>query len=326
MKSIICLGNALVDQVTQIENDHTLEELSLPKGSMQLVDREQYTKIKEYSSGLKISIQTGGSAANTANGIANLNIKSGYIGMVGKDENGEFYIEDMRENFIEPKFFISDSTPTGSAIAFVSQDGERTFATYLGAAIELNAEHINESLFEGYNIFHIEGYLISNQELIQTAINTAKSQGLKVSIDLASYNVVEENLEFIRELCKNVDIIFANEEEAKSFSGGLEDEDALDFIADYAEIAIVKLGKRGSLIKHNNKTYIVEETQREVKDTTGAGDMYAAGFLAGLSMNKDVETCGRMGSILAGNVIEVYGAKMDKERWKKIKQELDLLG
>lgn len=323
-KKILCLGNALVDIITQLESDKTLEELSLPKGSMQLVDVELSNQIKGSTSHLRSSLQTGGSAANTANGVANLGIGSGYIGMVGADELGEFYSNDMIENSIEPKFFKSNTTPTGRAIALISEDGERTFATYLGAAVELSAELLWAELFKGYDYFHIEGYLIVNHDLIIRAIDLAKQEGLKVSIDFASYNVVEENLEFLKNILKKVDIIFANEDEAKAFTSQ-DAEESAKTISEYCDIAVVKLGKKGSLIRSKDREIRINIKKREVVDTTGAGDMYAAGFLAGLSMDKDLEVCGRMGSILAGNVIEVYGAKMDKERWIRIREEIDAI-
>lgn len=323
-KKVICLGNALVDVITQLESDSNLQELGLPKGSMQLVEKEISKKIQESTSHLQTKMQTGGSAANTANGIANLGISSGYIGMVGDDKLGSFYSNDMLENSIEPKFFKSQSTPTGCALALISKDGERTFATYLGAAIELSADLLSKELFLGYDYFHIEGYLIVNHDLIRTAIRMAKEMGLKVSIDLASYNVVEENIDFLKEICKDVHIIFANEEEAKAFTSQ-DAEQAVKTISNLCEIAVVKIGKKGSLIKSGNQEIRIYERERTCLDTTGAGDMYAAGFLAGLCLGKDLEYCGNMGSILAGNVIEVYGAKMEKERWAKIKEEINTL-
>lgn len=323
-KKVICLGNALVDIITQLESDNKLQELGLPKGSMQLVEKEVSKKIQESTSHLQTKMQTGGSAANTANGIANLGIGSGYIGMVGDDKLGSFYSNDMLENSIEPKFFKSQSTPTGCAVALISKDGERTFATYLGAAIELKGDLLSKELFLGYDYFHIEGYLIVNHDLIRTSIRMANEMGLKVSIDLASYNVVEENIDFLKEICKDVHIIFANEEEAKAFTSQ-DAEQAVKTIANICDIAVVKIGKKGSLIKSGNQEIRIYERERTCLDTTGAGDMYAAGFLAGLCLGKDLEYCGNMGSILAGNVIEVYGAKMDKERWAKIKEEINTL-
>lgn len=323
-KKVLCLGNALVDIITQLESDSILETLNLPKGSMQLVDSDVSKMVQNATSALKSSLQTGGSAANTANGIANLGVGSAFIGMVGEDKLGEFYINDMVENSIEPRFFKSKNTSTGCAVALVSKDGERTFATYLGAAIELSAQLISKELFQGYDYFHIEGYLIVNNDLIRKAIKLAKREGLKVSIDFASYNVVEENLDFLKEICKSVDIIFANEQEAKAFTNK-EAEEALEDIAEICEIAVVKIGKKGSLVKNGDNKIVIGKRERTCIDTTGAGDMYAAGFLAGLCLGRDLEVCGQMGSILASEVIEVYGAKMDSLTWDRIKKEISSL-
>lgn len=323
-KKVLCLGNALVDIITQLESDSILETLNLPKGSMQLVNSDVSKMVQNATSELKSSLQTGGSAANTANGIANLGVGSAFIGMVGEDKLGEFYINDMVENSIEPRFFKSITTSTGCAVALVSKDGERTFATYLGAAIELKAELLSKELFQGYDYFHIEGYLIVNNDLIRKAIELAKQEGLKVSIDFASYNVVEENLDFLKEICKSVDIIFANEQEAKAFTNK-EAEEALEDIAEICEIAVVKIGKKGSLIKNGDNKIVIGKRERTCIDTTGAGDMYAAGFLAGLCLGRDLEVCGQMGSILASEVIEVYGAKMDSLTWDRIKKEISSL-
>lgn len=320
-KKVLCLGNALVDIITQLESDSTLESLNLPKGSMQLVDSEISKMVQKATSELKSSLQTGGSAANTANGIANLGVGSAFIGMVGEDKYGDFYINDMKDNSIEPRFFRSKNTSTGCAVALVSKDGERTFATYLGAAVELNADLLTNELFRGYDYFHIEGYLIVNHPLIRKAIDLAKQEGVKVSIDFASYNVVEENLDFLKEVCRDVDIIFANEQEAKAFTNKEADE-ALEEISKICDIAVVKIGKKGSLIKAKDEKVVIGKREKICVDTTGAGDMYAAGFLAGLCLDRSLEVCGNMGSILASEVIGVYGAKMDSVIWERIRKEI----
>ncbi len=318
---VICIGNALVDKVCLLENDNLLAEENLPKGSMQLIASCESERLQKRLEGLQSQIATGGSAANTANGIANLGVETTYIGMVGCDELGDFYERDMHQNNISTKIFRNEEMATGLALALVSKDGERTFATYLGAAVTLSENNISEELFEGYDYLHIEGYLISNNELVEKIISCAKRAGVKISIDLASYNVVEENFEYLKRVCKGVEIIFANEDEARAFTQK-EAEEAVEEIAEYAEIAVVKIGARGSLIKHKGETIRIEETLRNKIDTTGAGDMYAGGFLAGLCKGEEVRKCGKLGSILAGNVIEIMGTKMSEERWKKIGEEI----
>ncbi|MCU4165423.1 adenosine kinase [Carboxylicivirga caseinilyticus] len=317
MSSVLGLGNALVDVLARLESDSLLEKLSLPKGSMQLVDSEAANKVMEATAHLKKNLASGGSAANTIHGLANLGVKTGFIGKIGKDELGQVFRNDMSSNNITPHLSESEAE-SGRAIALISPDSERTFATCLGAAIELSADDLLEHLFEGYTYFHVEGYLVQNKSLIEKAYQIAKTKGLKTSIDLASFNVVEDNLEFLKNLVENyVDIIFANEEEAKAYTGK-EGEEALNELAKGTEVAVLKLGKEGSLIKRFDEVVKVGIIPVKSIDTTGAGDLYAAGFLYGLIQNLDLAKCGNIGSILSGHVIEVIGPKMTEDTWKEI--------
>ncbi len=189
----------------------------------------------------------------------------------------------------------------------------------MGAAVELSPDDILADHFSGYDYFHIEGYLVQNHALIEKAVKFAKEKDLKVTLDMASYNVVEENLEFLKILLdKYVDIVFANEEEAKSFTGK-EPEDALNEFAKLCEIAVVKIGKNGSLIKKGNEFYQVNSIEANPVDTTGAGDLYAAGFIYGLIKDYSLDKCGKIGSILAGKTIEVIGPKMDDQQWDEVR-------
>jgi sugar/nucleoside kinase (ribokinase family) len=321
MDKVLGLGNALVDIMTKLNSDNLLQKLNLPKGSMQLVEDTVSANIMEQIKHFNPKLTSGGSAANTIHGLAQLGVKTGFIGKVGNDDMGKFFIEDMKKADINP-LLLKSSTPTGKAIALVSPDSERTFATYLGAAIELSDKDIDKNIFGNYQYLHIEGYLVQNHQLIEEAVKTAKQKGLKVSLDLASFNVVEDNLDFLKRIVKDyVDIIFANEEEAKSFTG-LEPEQALDLLSDLCEIAVVKIGKKGSLIKNNGKTCKSGIIGVDAVDTTGAGDLYAAGFLYGLIHNLPAEDCGYMGALLSGKVIEHLGAKISDKGWNFIKNNL----
>jgi sugar/nucleoside kinase (ribokinase family) len=323
MKKIIGLGNALTDILLRIENDVVLSELNLPKGSMQLIDEAKMHEIAAFFANQTSVMATGGSASNTINGIAKLGIQGAFFGKIGKDEVGDFFKNDSIKNGVKPDLLHSE-TPSGRCTVLVSSDGERTLCTYLGAACELLADEINLKIFEDYSIFHIEGYLVQNHELISTAVKLAKSAGLLVSIDLASYNVVESNLDFLTDLIANyVDIVFANEEEARAFTGK-EPYEAVIAISDLCEIAIVKTGKDGSYIKKGEEIVNVKPRISDCIDTTGAGDLYASGFLYGLASGLSLDACGKIGSIVAGNVVEVIGAKMSDERWENIKSEIKL--
>ena len=323
---ILGFGNALVDIMLPNCNENVLNNLSLPKGSMTLIDEEKLNHINSLINTMPQSKATGGSAANTINGLANLGATTGFIGKTGSDEIGKFFENDLIYNGIH-SHLLKTETPSGRAIAFVTDDSERTFATYLGASIEMkpqdiSAEWFNSNGHRNYHYFYVEGYLVQDHLLIEEGMKMAKKAGLKVILDLASFNVVEANLDFLKYLVTEyVDIVFANEEEAKSFTG-LNSEDALEVMAENTEIAVVKIGSKGSLIARGCERVKVDPVPANPIDTTGAGDLYAAGFIYGLINNMSLKECGEAASLLAGNVIEVLGAKMDQERWKNIKEAL----
>lgn len=316
-KRILGIGSALVDILTQIPNEQILNELNLPKGGMTYVDAETSVKIGEHLAHFGSQKASGGSAANTMSGLAKLGIEAGFLSKIGRDDIGQFFEKQMAESHVKP-LMLKSETPSGRVQAIVTPDGERTFATCLGAAAEMCADDIKPELFDGWDIFYVEGYLVANPNMLRKAVETAKAKGMKIAIDLASYNVVEESRDFLLELVENyVDIVFANEKESFALTG-MEPEGALHFIAERCEIAIVKVGAKGAFIQRGEEIVNVPPMEAVVVDTTGAGDMWAAGFLAGLVQGKDLKTCGTMGTLLASNIIEVVGAKMDDQRWQKI--------
>lgn len=321
---VLGMGNALVDILVRIPNDNILHQFNMPRGSMQLVDAPQSAEIYRAIQNLEPQKVAGGSSSNTINGLANLGIATGMIGKIGKDELGQFFLDDLKKSGIDPHMFTSES-PTGNCIALISPDSERTFATCLGAAIEMSAEDILPSLFEGYTHFYVEGYLVQNYELIETSLKIAHEKGLLTCIDLASYNVVEENLDFLKKIIKKyVDVVFANQEEATAFTGK-EDLEALNELGELADIIVMKQGRKGCIIKYNDIIERVGIIKANGIDTTGAGDMFAAGFLYGMINDFTPNKCAQAGSILAGNVIEVIGTKMDTQRWNRIRQSLKKL-
>lgn len=324
-KSVLGAGSALVDVVISLKDDQLLDTLELPKGSMILVDAERSAQIKEAAISLKPVVQTGGSAANTVRAISQVSGKSGYLGKISDDEYGRFFKERFEEIGITNHLFYSD-TPTGNASCLISPDSERTFGTFLGAASELSAEEISDAVFQPYDILHVEGYLVFNEALIEGILQKAKSNGLLVSIDMASFNVVEAKLDFLKRIVDEyVDIVFANEEEAKSFTG-LEPEAAVIAISKMCQIAVVKIGKEGSLIQSQDEFVKVETPQVKSVDTTGAGDVYAAGFLYGLANNFNLQNCGQLGSLMASKVIQVFGAQIPEADLSEIKSVIEKLG
>lgn len=322
MKKILGLGNALVDILVRISDDELLRSLDLPKSCMTLVDAGQVNAILRKLSGLEPQEACGGSAANTITGLARLGVPAGYIGKIGHDPYGEFFAAEMRRQGVEARMLYGLSQ-TGRALGLITPDSERTFATYLGAAVELEPTDLAAEMFSGYDYFHIEGYMVQNHALTREALRLAKEAGLEVSLDLASHNVVRENLDFLRDMVgRYVDIVFANEEESMAFSGAASPAEALVTISPQCRVAVVKLGKNGSLVKDGGGEHRVECIPARAVDTTGAGDLYAAGFLYGLMQGYPLPVCGRVGSLLSGKVVEVVGAKLGEPQWREIEAAL----
>jgi len=317
MRKIIGMGNALVDILVKLPDDSILSELGLEKGSMRLVDLAFSDRVLDKVSNLDRQVMCGGSASNTINGLARLDQNCTFIGKVSDDVMGDSFRSDLKKNSIDQQLFV-DEPRTGRAIALITPDSERTFATYLGSAVRLSPQEINAEIFKGFDFFHIEGYLVQNHELIEKSLATAKGMGLKTSIDLASFNVVAENLEFLKNVVKRyVDIVFANEEEALAFTG-LDPESSVIAMSEMCDIAVVKTGAKGSLISCNRDVCVIDPIEASPIDTTGAGDLYAAGFLYGLMNDMNLNKAANIGSLLAGKVIEHIGARIPENEWPEI--------
>lgn len=319
MNRVLGIGNALTDMLVNLRSDDVLTRYKLQKGSMNLVDAPLQTAISKSVAGLPYYLSLGGSAGNTIRAMARLGCNVGFIGKVGPDKTGEFFKQALDNSGIEP-FISYGREKSGKCVSLISPDGERTMVTHLGAALELNAEDVPSSVFGGYDCLYIEGYLVQNRDLITSVVQRAKEQGLKVALDLASFNVVAENLDFLRGLVeKYVDIIFANEDEARAFTDEEEPVNALQAISSMCELAVVKIGTRGALIKCGGEVLhagIMAAAKRV--DTTGAGDFYAAGFMTGLCNGLSLRQCGTLGAITAGKVIEVVGTTLGEDAWNDI--------
>ncbi len=319
MKKVIGIGNALTDMLVNLRSDEVLEKFDLPRGSMSLVNSEQQKEISKSVSGLPYTLSLGGSADNTIRAMARLGCKVGFIGKVGRDSTGDFFESALENLGIQP-FILRGEERSGKCVSLVSPDGERTLVTHLGAAVEMKAEDLTPAIFDGYDCLYVEGYLVQDHNLIRGAIRMAKELGLKVAIDLASFNVVEENLEFLREVVSEyVDIVFANEDEARVFSGEEEPINALQYISTLCELVIVKIGMRGALIKRGSEVaHVGIMAAAKRVDTTGAGDFYAAGFMAGMCEGLSLRQCGTIGAITAGKVIEIVGTTPTEEAWDDV--------
>ena len=319
VKKVLGLGNALTDMLLQV-SEGDLRELGYPKGSMNLISKQEAANIQQRFASVRKRLVAGGSACNAISTIASLGGKAAFIGKIGNDEVGDFYREDMLKNNVKPMLLTSQQEMSGCSIVLITPDGERTFATYLGAAAEMQPEDIQKEAFIGYDIFHIEGYLVQNHDLIAKAIRMAKESGCTVSLDLASYNVVNENHLFLKELIRQyVDIVFANEDESFAYTH-LNPEESAAKIAEQCDIAVVKVGKRGSYVQQGSQRHHIGAITTNCTDSTGAGDLYAGGFLHALSNGFDLRKCGEIGTIAAGRVVEIIGTKLSEDTWEEIRR------
>ncbi len=208
MKKIIGVGNALTDILYRTKNDEVLKFSKIKRGSMQLVDNLTSQTIQNLLSEIKPTMETGGSASNTINAIAKLGLETAFIGKVGNDKVGDFFIKDSEENSVTP-YITRSENPSGHCTVIISPDGERTMCTFLGSASEMQPNEISREVISKYDFLHIEGYLIFNKDLIVKILKTAKEEGLETSIDLASFNIVEDNRELMLDLIENyIDIVF----------------------------------------------------------------------------------------------------------------------
>jgi sugar/nucleoside kinase (ribokinase family) len=318
---IVGIGSALVDILTH-QADEFLAKTGAAKGGMTLVGKEYIERTLAMSSATT-SVVPGGSACNTVIGVGNLGGSARFVGKCGNDDMGKLIEVDLRRQNVEPVLLRSDS-PTGRVLSIITPDAQRSMFTYLGASAETRPEEITVNCFKDAAVVHVEGYLLFNPDLIKTSLSAAKKAGAKISLDLASFTVVEASKELLEYLVETyVDILIANEDEAEAYTGHTDERQALEALAAKTDIAVLKVGPRGSYVTHAGDTIAVKPMgDGNALDTTGAGDLWAAGFLFGLVKGYSIEQCGRLGSACGYEVCQVIGAKIPDDGWERIRKLL----
>jgi sugar/nucleoside kinase (ribokinase family) len=222
-------------------------------------------------------------------------------------------------------YFIKTEGISGSCTVLISKDGERTMGTFLGLAPTITPDEIKEEILSRYNCIYIEGYLLVNEELVRTTMQKAKKLGLKVALDLSNFNIVNAFKGLLDDIIPEyVDILFSNESEAEAFTG-LKAEEAVKVLSGMVEVSLVTLGKEGALVGSKGQVIAVPAEGGKPVDTTGAGDHFAAGFLYGQSVEATLEQSARIGSLLAGYIIDVIGAQIPDDKWEQIKLKVDAI-
>ncbi len=311
------IGSALVDLLI-FESDEFVARTGAQKGGMTLVDDAYITNLLSQTKN-KPAIVPGGSACNTILGAGNLGGPARFMGKRGDDEMGLFFENSLKASHVEPRLSVS-SSPTGRVLSVITPDAQRTMFTCLGASSESTADEVDVQDFADAAVIHIEGYLLFNESLMRRAVELAKQTNARVSLDLASFTVVNAKRDILMELASKVDILIANEDEASAFTGMKTEHEAMAALAALCPIAVHKLGKRGSIISRIGETITVGiKGDGSALDTTGAGDLWAAGFLYGIINGFSLERCGELASACGYEVCQVQGASIPADGWKRIK-------
>jgi sugar/nucleoside kinase (ribokinase family) len=313
---VVGVGNAIVDVVTRT-GDEFLTHHGLIKGAMRLIDETEAQAL--YQAMAPAQETSGGSAANTIAGIASLGGKPAYIGRVRRDQLGEIFCHDLRAMGVQLAVpAASSGPPTARCLILVTPDGERTLNTYLGACVDLGPADIDEALVRRAKITYLEGYLWdrpSAKEAFLRAAQVAAAAGRQVALSLSDSFCVDRHRESFLELVNHhVDILFANESEIKSLYQTDSFETAAQRARSQTALAVLTRGARGSvLISGSEQVEVAAEPLSNVVDTTGAGDLYAAGVLFGMTHGHSLGESGRRGAIAAAEVIGHYGARPEIE-------------
>lgn len=323
---VLAIGNAIVDVIAAAD-DSFIEEEGLDKGSMRLIDAEEATRLYgRMGPGREIS---GGSAGNTAAGVAMLGARAGFVGQVAQDQLGEVYAHDIRSigvEFTTPA--RAGAVPTARCLVLVTPDAQRTMNTFLGAAQHLETSMLDEDQVRSAAILYLEGYLWDPETpraAMERAIDLARDAGRKVAFTLSDSFCVSRHRDGFNQLIDSgrVDILFANEDEIVSLTGESDFDRALAAASARVPLLVVTRSEKGAVaVENGNRVDVPAEPVDLVVDTTGAGDLFAAGFLVGHAQDRSVEDSLRMGAIAAAEVISHYGARPEADLKALVAQRL----
>jgi sugar/nucleoside kinase (ribokinase family) len=316
MKDIeLCgLGNALVDLQynTKFED---LERLDINHGEMRLVTPEEQTKKLIKLAGEDHYKSSGGSAANTIIAFSAFGGKAAYKTVLGKDNFGDYYLNEFKKLGIELFTEQLEEMPTGTCVVLITPDSERTMSTCLAATSQFNQKNISKELIERSNWLYLEGYKFSEPEstkAIYNSLDYAIESNTKVSVTFSDFFITENFREQLRNVVRKSDLVFCNEDELKSFTQEQDFDRALNILDTYAKNFAVTKGKEGSVVKWEDKVYQIKPYSATPVDTTGAGDMYAGAFMYGLIKTGNPEVAGNLGSKAAARIISQYGARLNE--------------
>ena len=313
-KKILGIGNAIVDVFVKVYDEFLLKN-NLIKGSMKLIEKDEFERLKKI---IKIEkIEAGGSVANTMAGIAFLKGNSSFIGKINSDEFGEIYKESLEKINVNFSYKIkNENLSTGGSIIFISQDSERTMCTYLGISSQLSKNDIDENIIKDYELILLEGYLWDkgiSSEMFKHVIYLAKKNNIKIAMSLSDiFCVARHRQDFLNLLINDLNILIGNENEINELMKKKKLLDSIKEIKKINKLIIITRSENGSLAIQNEKVINCEISKvKKVLDLTGAGDLFASGFFKEYLDNSNIQKCLKTGSELAGKIIQKIGARLN---------------
>ncbi len=318
--SVLGIGAAFVDALFFVE-DAFLEHFTMEKGSVAAIDLDTVHRLAQKAH-VPPLLTPGGSCANVVRALSMLGWQCAITGKIGQDEPGRFLLKNLEEHGIRPHYIPCD-LPTGRVLCFITPDAERTMRDLLGASVDMQGEDLSSEQFAERSLVHIEGYTLFNGRLAESAMELAKETGSKVSFDLANFKIVQNHRSELKKMIsKHVDILFANAQEAEEMTG-LAPEKACTLLGGDCDYAVVTMGAQGCWAAHEGELIHADAIPVEkVVDTTGAGDMFSAGFLDGVFDAASLEESAKRGAFLASHIITVQGAYIPPSRWDEILRAL----
>ncbi len=316
---VLGIGAACIDLLIQV-NDDFVRLVSNEKGGEQLIDFEGLNKIVQ-DSGVEPKVAIGGSCANAIKGLASLGMRCALLSQIGSDHSGNYIEQYMRKKGVIPLFSTSNQ-PTALTLCLITPDGQRTMRFFEGCSREMSEKCVSLADVKGVKIVHMEAYCLRNQFLIEKVAHIAKEMHVQVSLDLSSFEIVHQYHQRINQLLTQyVDIAFANQDEIKALTG-LSPYEGCWQLQKMCPIAVVLMGEEGCLIGCQGKVFKNPAFPTQVVDTTGAGDLFASGFLYGYLQGFSLKECASLGNLLGSCAVEVMGADIPEEKWLSIRQTL----
>lgn len=314
--SILGIGAPIVDYIVKVSDSFLVNQAGA-KGGMEFVTLNQFRHLLKSCQSEAVQI-SGGSATNTIKGLANFGHRCAITGKLCKDNSGQLILDVVRKLGITPLYLYSD-TPTGMSLCLVTPDNERTLRTFPGAILEMEGKDLNPKWFEGVRLVHIEGYTLVNNGLTERAMKLAKDAGALISFDLSSFEIATQYKErIVHHLVRHVDILFANQLEAIAFTGVADPEKAIDVLRDMCPTVVIYMGEKGGWAASGNEKLHYPAFKANPLDTTGAGDLFASGFLHGILSNLSLKESARIGAHTASVVVGVYGSEIPADQWPLI--------